>query len=135
MLGIFSKIEFSLSGEPPIEVPQAPARFPRNEIQCPSCGSPNPTTNRHCEECGARLSQGPLPVAPRPAVQATAGVRAVLAIAGLLTTVVIIAIVAGVLIAYRTRKASQERSAPGHPVRGIPRITLGNRWQHHRLQG
>ena len=85
--------EFSLSGEPPIDEPQAPARFPRSEVQCPSCGSPNPTTNRHCEECGARLSQGPLPVAPRPAVQATAGVRAVLAIAGLLTVVVIIALI------------------------------------------
>ena len=83
--------EFSLSGEPPVDEPQAPARFPRSEVQCPSCGSPNPTTNRHCEECGARLSQGPLPVAPRPSVQATAGVRAVLAIAGLLTVVVIIA--------------------------------------------
>ncbi len=85
--------EFSLSGEPPIDRPTAPARFPRSEVQCPSCGSPNPTTNRHCEECGARLSQGPLPVAPRPSVQATAGVRAVLAIAGLLTVVVVIAIV------------------------------------------
>lgn len=83
--------EFSLSGEPP--EPQAPARFPRSEVQCPSCGSPNPTTNRHCEECGARLSQGPLPVAPRPSVQATAGVRAVLAIAGLLTVVVVIALI------------------------------------------
>ena len=83
--------EFSLSGEPP--APQPPARFPRSEVQCPSCGSPNPTTNRHCEECGARLSQGPLPVAPRPSVQATAGVRAVLAIAGLLTVVVVIALI------------------------------------------
>lgn len=85
--------EFSLSGEPPVSELQQPARFPRSEVQCPSCGSPNPTTNRHCEECGARLAQGPLPVAPRPAVQATAGVRAVLAIAALLTVVVVIAII------------------------------------------
>lgn len=83
--------EFSLSGEPPAPLP--PARFPRSDVQCPSCGSTNPTTNRHCEECGARLSQGPLPVAPRPSVQATAGVRAVLAIAGLLTVVVVIALI------------------------------------------
>ena len=86
--------EFSLTDEPaagPIQ--NQPVRFPRSEIQCPSCGSPNPANNRHCEECGARLSQGPLPVAPRPAVQATAGVRAAMAIAGLLAIVVIGALV------------------------------------------
>lgn len=85
--------EFDLTGEPPAGEPEPPVRFPRNEVQCPSCGSPNPTTNRHCEECGARLSQGPLPVAPRPAVQATAGVRAAMAIAALLGVVVIISLI------------------------------------------
>lgn len=87
--------EFSLAGEPPAasqSQPSQPVRFPRSEIQCPSCGSPNPANNRHCEECGARIAQGPLPVAPRPAVQATAGVRAAMAIAGLLGAVVIIAL-------------------------------------------
>ena len=85
--------EFSLTAEPPAGEPTPPVRFPRNEVQCPSCGSPNPASNRHCEECGARLSQGPLPVAPRPAVQATAGVRAAMAIAALLAVVVIISLV------------------------------------------
>src|SRR5690606_15201248 len=55
---------------------------PREPTICPSCGAANAPGNRHCEECGARLSQGPLPAAPRPAVQATAGVRAVIAIGG-----------------------------------------------------
>ena len=58
-------------------------------IICPSCGATNPPGNRHCEECGARLRQGPLPTAPRPAVQATAGVRAVIALSGLLAVVVL----------------------------------------------
>jgi len=65
---------------------------PREPIICPSCGADNAPGNRHCEECGARLSQGPLPAAPRPAVQATAGVRAVIAIGGLLLGVIIIAL-------------------------------------------
>ena len=59
---------------------------------CPSCGATNPPNNRHCEECGARLRQGPLPAAPRPAVQATAGVRAVVALSGLLGVVVLAAL-------------------------------------------
>ncbi|MFQ5523992.1 MAG: zinc-ribbon domain-containing protein [Acidimicrobiia bacterium] len=59
---------------------------------CPSCGAVNPIANRHCQECGARLNQEPLPTAPRPAVQATAGVRAALAISGLLFIVVVVAL-------------------------------------------
>jgi hypothetical protein len=64
----------------------------QQEIICPSCGAPNSAGNRHCEECGARLMQGPLPTAPRPAVQATAGVRAVIAIAALLLGIILIAL-------------------------------------------
>jgi hypothetical protein len=74
--------EFELEDRPP------PARS-GDPIICPSCGATNPPGNRHCEECGARLRQGPLPAAPRPAVQATAGVRAVIALSGLLGVVVL----------------------------------------------
>ena len=90
---------FQLS-EPPEEPKRRPERGshgPGNSTQCPSCGATNPSTNRHCEECGARLSQAPLPTAPRPAVQATAGVRAALAISGLLFGVVIVALAFNVL--------------------------------------
>jgi hypothetical protein len=79
--------EFSLGAEP--REPAQPARLPRQEVQCPSCGSPNPTTNRHCEECGARLAQGAMPVAPRPAVQTTAGVRAAMGISAVLVVVIL----------------------------------------------
>lgn len=82
--------EFELGAEPPV-VGDRPVS-PRSTVICPSCGTTNAATNRHCEECGARLSQGPLPAAPRPAVQATAGVRAVVAIAGLLLGVILIAL-------------------------------------------
>ena len=85
--------EFSLeSGPPPSDPVRRPVQVASQTVSCPSCGAPNPDTNRHCEECGARLSQGTLPVAPRPAVQATAGVRAAMAISALLFGVVLIAL-------------------------------------------
>ncbi|MGI9609992.1 MAG: hypothetical protein ACR2NL_06830, partial [Acidimicrobiia bacterium] len=86
--------EFDLGDEPPVEAPEGEeAPEPRRTTTCPSCGALNPPTNRHCQECGARLSQKALPTAPRPAVQATAGVRAALAISGLLFLVIIVALV------------------------------------------
>lgn len=95
--------EFSLeSGPPQDDVPPPPDQDPPpgggngngggGPIQCPSCGAVNPGNNRHCQECGARLRQGPLPTAPRPAVQATAGVRAALAIGSILLAVIVIAL-------------------------------------------
>lgn len=79
--------EFNLEDAPPVQ------RAGGEPVICPSCGAPNPATNRHCEECGARLRQGPLPAAPRPAVQATAGVRAVIALSSLLAVVVLGALI------------------------------------------
>ena len=84
--------EFNLDN-PPRESPSREKRgSDRGDVSCPSCGASNPASNRHCQECGARLRQGPLPTAPRPAVQATAGVRAALAISALLFAVVVVAI-------------------------------------------
>ena len=88
--------EFSLDEEPPVDSDTEDAPPPPSggkSIHCPSCNAINPASNRHCQECGARLSQGPLPTAPRPAVQATAGVRAALAISGLLFVVVVVALI------------------------------------------
>jgi zinc-ribbon domain len=85
--------EFEL-GAPPPPAARPGSRQSSNgpDVTCPSCGAVNPANNRHCQECGARLSQGPLPTAPRPAVQATAGVRAALSISALLFAVVVIAL-------------------------------------------
>ena len=81
--------EFDLQGGPP-----PPVRTGRADpVLCPSCGAPNPPNNRHCEECGARLRQGPLPTAPRPGVQTPAGVRALGALLGLLALVGLVAFI------------------------------------------
>ncbi len=88
--------EFSLEERPPtedVDDSRQVATATASATSCPSCGAGNPPTNRHCQECGARLTQGPLPTAPRPAVQATAGVRAALAISGLLFVVIVIALI------------------------------------------
>ena len=82
--------EFDLEDGPP------PAPRSGEPLICPSCGASNPANNRHCEECGARLRQSPLPAAPRPAVQATAGVRAVIALSALLGVVVLGALILNV---------------------------------------
>ena len=54
--------------------------------------SRQPAGNRHCQECGARLDQSPLPTAPRPAVQATPVSEQHLRSAGLLFVVIVIAL-------------------------------------------
>jgi len=78
--------EFELGGAASI------AQVPYNTVACPSCGAANPTANRHCEECGARLMQGALPVAPQPILSTSPGVRAAVAIGGLLIAVIFAAL-------------------------------------------
>ena len=73
----------------------AAARDPQT-VACVSCGSANPTFNRHCEACGARLSQVPLPVAPQPMLKTTAGARALTVLATVLLAVAVLALVVNV---------------------------------------
>lgn len=74
--------------EPVGNVTQAPpAADEQPAVLCPSCGHPNHPANRHCASCGARVAQGPLPVAAQPMIRTTAGSRA------LIVTAVVIAIV------------------------------------------
>lgn len=55
-------------------------------VACPSCGTANPDYNRHCEQCGARLSQDPLPVAAPPGLRTSPGGRAL----GVLAAVILL---------------------------------------------
>ena len=69
------------------------APSPMATVVCTSCGTGNPSHNRHCEQCGARLGSGPLPVAPAPVIRATPGGRALTVIAG-----VVLFVLAAVLL-------------------------------------
>lgn len=75
--------------------PLAPVPIERDvtpSVRCPSCGSDNPAHNRHCEECGARLSQSPLPVAPPPMIRSTPGGRALSILVGVVLLVALFAL-------------------------------------------
>ncbi|MGI8821762.1 MAG: NADase-type glycan-binding domain-containing protein [Acidimicrobiia bacterium] len=61
-------------------------------VRCQSCGAPNPAHNRHCEECGARLGKGPLPVAAPPMSRSTPGGRALGVLGGVVLLVALIAL-------------------------------------------
>lgn len=61
-------------------------------VRCQSCGTTNPAHNRHCEECGARLGKGPLPVAPPPMPRSTPGGRALGVLGGVVLLVALIAL-------------------------------------------
>jgi hypothetical protein len=69
---------------------------PPTGVPCPSCGTLNPPFNRHCDSCGARLSQAPLPVAPQPMLRTTAGARALMVLAGVILTVALLALAVNV---------------------------------------
>ncbi len=81
---LFEPFELDEPPEPGHEPP--PPEPEGHYIACPSCGTRNPTVNRHCEACGARVAQGPLPVAPQPMLRTTPGARAL----GILTAVVLV---------------------------------------------
>ena len=87
--------EFTLGDSPPVDdesFADVPAAAPiRQLVNCPSCGAANPEHNRHCEECGARITQGPLPVAPQPMIRTTAGARALAVILGVVAVVAVLA--------------------------------------------
>ncbi len=83
---------------PPPEAPTTPTHTHAVNpdvptVPCPSCGSPNPDFNRHCEQCGARLSQDPLPVAPAPNLRTSPGGRAL----GVLGAVVLLVALAALI--------------------------------------
>ncbi len=77
---LFEPFELEDGPPPPGSEPPQPAQpvateatpsAPVEQVPCPSCGAYNPAYNRHCEQCGARLTKEALPVAPAPMVRAT----------------------------------------------------------------
>ncbi len=80
----------------PTKEPQPSPSAPVEQVACPSCGAYNPSYNRHCEQCGARLTKEPLPVAPAPMVRATPGGRALSVLAAAVLIVALIALLVNV---------------------------------------
>ncbi|MBT8217703.1 MAG: hypothetical protein HKN74_04220 [Acidimicrobiia bacterium] len=78
--------------DPVADQPAAPPAAPQVQmVPCPSCGTTNEATNRHCVSCGARVAQGPLPMAPQPLARSTAGSRALIVTAAVIAVVAVIA--------------------------------------------
>jgi len=86
-------------------------------IPCPSCGTPNPPFNRHCEACGARLSQAMLPVAPQPLLRTTAGARALMVLAGVILVVALLALAVNV---FRGRGDTAAESSSTTTTTSVP---------------
>jgi hypothetical protein len=84
------------------------AGMPAATVACPSCGTPNPPSNRHCESCGARIAQGPLPVAPQPPIRTTPGARAL----GVLVTVVVVVALLALVVNF-LRDGGDDTAAEG----------------------
>lgn len=61
---------------------------------CPSCGGDQRSTNRHCEQCGARLGQQQIAVAAPPLRSVTAGGRAL----GIIVVAIALVVVAALVI-------------------------------------
>lgn len=76
----------------PVDEPTLPPAPQVQTVPCPSCGTMNAANSRHCVSCGARVAQGPLPMAPQPLVRSTAGSRALIVTAAVIAVVVIIAL-------------------------------------------
>ncbi|HDK46030.1 MAG TPA: hypothetical protein ENG94_07100 [Actinobacteria bacterium] len=102
----YEKFDLDEAPEGPEDEPLAPVPPMVDIVTCPSCGAANPSTNRHCEQCGARITQGPLPVAPQPMIRTTAGARALAVILG---TVAVVALLA---FAFNSLFGSKEPAVP-----------------------
>ncbi len=86
----------------------APAQYERPTVACPSCGTRNAADNRHCESCGARIAQGPLPVAPPPMLRTTPGARAL----GVLAAVILVVALAALLFDFFRGSDSTDTTEP-----------------------
>ena len=114
-------------------------------VSCPSCGAANPAHNRHCEECGARLSQEMLPVASPPLLRSSAGARALVAAFVVILLVVVAAFVFRAFggeedpaTAVDTTQAATTTTSRGRarlitPLTVTASSSLGEKWSPDKL--
>lgn len=137
--------EFSLDEGPPSQdEPITPVPQDVDYVSCPSCGAANPAHNRHCEECGARLSQEMLPVAPPPLLRSSAGARALVAAFVVILLVVVAAFVfrafggeeepsAAQTTIAATTTTSRGRARLITPLTVTASSSLGEKWSPENL--
>lgn len=88
-------------------------------VSCPSCGSANPEYNRHCEQCGARLSQESLPVAAPPTLRTSPGARAL----GVLAAVILLVALAALVFNVFKSETTALPTSTTAPTTTIPAAT------------
>lgn len=81
-------------------------------IACPSCGARNPAFNHHCERCGSRLSQDPMPIASAPSARTTAGGRALGVLAAVVLVVALVALMTTIFRGDNAEVAGPETEPP-----------------------
>ncbi|MCL1593457.1 MAG: discoidin domain-containing protein [Actinomycetia bacterium] len=81
-----------VTGEIPTQQHVTTTSEDANVIACPSCGVRNPAFNHHCERCGSRLSQDPMPIAASPTGRSSAGGRALGVLAAVVLIVALVAL-------------------------------------------
>lgn len=74
--------------------PYRPIDSREESVTCPSCGVAQNATNRHCEQCGARLGQQRIAVAAPPLRSVSPGGRAL----GIIVVVIALVVVAALVI-------------------------------------
>jgi hypothetical protein len=95
---LFEPFELEDGPPPAPDRPEQPAPAAQSTVAdvdtvaCPSCGTANPSYNRHCEQCGARLSREPLPVAAPPTLRTSPGGRALGVLAAFVLVVALAAL-------------------------------------------
>ncbi len=80
-------------------------------VGCPSCGARNPSFNHHCERCGSRLSQDPMPIAPAPAARTSAGGRALGVLAAVVLLVALVALMMNIFRGGEAEVAGSDTSS------------------------
>ncbi len=80
-------------------------------IACPSCGAQNVAYNHHCERCGSRLSQDPMPIAPAPLSRSSAGGRALGVLAAVVLVVALVALMMNIFRGSEPDQAGADTSS------------------------
>jgi hypothetical protein len=102
--------------------PSPPVQAPYDAVTCQSCGAANPSSNHHCEQCGARLGTSALPVATPPLARASAGGRAVTVLTAVVVVVAFIALLFNLRGDDTTTGAEGSSTSTSTSTSIIPRI-------------